>query len=438
MTELSQSSIASQLVFEEELGQVMKNLSGEAVNHNNSQNQENDPSFSRSEKKPNHNQSQWISEKKNKIFKKTEQKNQIFTIISNNVSARSHNESSVLRKDFDNYINGMKEKSSFNDNSQPDIQTAPHNLLKKLELLQNSLNLSEREAVLCMLMDSLGANGKKNDVNFDDLLAATLPKDKNFTLSSNNMYPPSISKVPEHSISYAQGSHMKVNKAYYDSANNYSVGSPAIPHKFKQQATHNFAATPEVEKQDLINYLSRFVSPGPGFTMDVNNMQNVDLGSFTCAGAAGKNEQDFSQEFETPGMKDLKEMLAQEILSPIVAKENNPALQGQSRLQKYAYPSSVEKEYGRKLGGALNFNDKFMDDYDMRFGDKVMLSEEDRKRLPTAEDTKYAERVDEMEAHQEIFNRVLGRDEDVKKETTKKSKSIFSWKFCAANTKPGK
>ena len=396
-----------------------------------------------------------FSEKKSKESntKNKSKNNKIFTIINNNVSSEAS-----MRKDFESFVKDgsrvdcsyIMEKIKQNpQRSQFESSNIHENILKKLEILQNSLSLSEREAVLCMLMEDLDHNGKQNNVNFDDLMAVPHPNDKISSIISNNMYPRSISKIRDQSgnsvfrceVSQIKGPYHPQNESIGQSPHRIDpIDSPAFFSQKKKQENNlqQIIATPNAEKVDIFQYLSRYVSPHPGVEVDLN-LQNMDLGSFIC-----NNEDALHKNFETPGMKGLMERLGKDVISPILAKGKGDNVAKGSNHHKFAFPSSIEKEYGRKIGGALDFNDKFLMEFESKSTDEDKNNNsEERKRLPTAEDTKYVEKGDDLDLNHPIYQ-VLGNNigKEGKKEVEERQKPkgsenrfirMFNFKVCGAN-----
>ena len=388
-----------------------------------------------------------------KLQKKNEKNSKIFNIINNNVSSEIS-----MRKDFESFVkDGSRVDCSYimekmkNNPTKPQFEGSNinENILKKLEILQNSLSLSEREAVICMLMEDLDHNSKQHNVNFEDLMAVPHPNDKISSIISNNMYPRSISKVRDQSansvfrceVSHIKGSYHPQSESIAQSPHHIEpVFSPEFYSKKKPENRNlqQIITTPNAEKADLFHYLSRYVSPQPGVEVDIN-IQNMDLGSFIV------NHEDIPhKDFETPGMKGLMEKLGKDVISPIVAKEKVGNVVREINQGKYAFPTSVEKEYGRKIGGALDFNDKFLMEFDSKSTDEDRVNtSEERKRLPTAEDTKYVEKGDDLDLQHPIYQ-VLGKDieKEGKREKEERQKPkgsenrfirMFPFKICGAN-----
>ena len=242
-----------------------------------------------------------------------------------------------------------------------------NDVVRKLDELHNSLALSEKEALLFMLMDNI-ENRPAKDVNLDDLLK--IPHNKSFS-----SLPQSHSKLAGNSMAsfYNEGSVMK---EAVDQSNVY-VGteiedrSPRFAVDESPQLNQFTIFTPIAKKG-----LNRPSSPRLAAEIDMY-LQNVDLGSFVY-----HNEREFHHEINTP---DLNDALSRDGISPILSKQKKTC---QEIPQKYNFPTSVEKEYGRRLGGLLDFDDEHIDNFDSRYiKEEESASTGDYGRLPTAEGT---------------------------------------------------
>lgn len=247
-----------------------------------------------------------------------------------------------------------------------DHQNTQNDVIRKLDELQNSLALSEKEALLFMMMDNIENNRSRIDVNLDDLLK--IPNNKsNSKVSGNSM-----------SSFYHDGS-----SAIKDAADqlNGSVSiedpSPRFPIEKSPELNQFTIFTPIAKKKEGMN---RPTSPHLAAEIDMY-LQNVDLGSFVC-----HNEEESRHEgVNTP---DLNDALSRDGISPILARQKKIC---QEIPQNYNFPTSVEKEYGRRLGGMLDFDDEHLDHID-NFESQYIKEEEsastnDYGRLPTAEGT---------------------------------------------------
>ena len=328
---------------------------------------------------------------------------------NNKLPAKSFcfNENSALAK------NHLRDELAFNESVlmgkkvlDKSLKAKDHNIensiyrddiFKKLESLQNSLALSDREAILCMLMDYPDDLKISNHVNLDDLLFSSQRKDKNFSIMSN-MFPPSLTKLPDQSVLSLQNDDISIkptpnciiNESVDQSWQNVVVEgfSPTFNSDKKQVQEKKVVFTPHMENRDLIQCLSHLVSPYPGVEIDMN-VQNMDMGSFICHNEDGK-----SQEYDTAGLRGFSEMLKKTEISPIPSRANRIKQEVQ---QKYRYPTSVEKEYGRKIGGVLNFNDGHMDEFEGKGSEERNNNLDVLSLLPIIESGKNEEEINTLD-----------------------------------------